>query len=104
MKWRAISRSLTLPSPGFIEPCIPTPAKSAPRGGDWCFELKHDGYRLMVRKAGRDVRIYSRRGADFTMRFPRLVDAAQRLRATSALIDGEGVVYDQRGMPDFNLI
>jgi ATP-dependent DNA ligase len=75
-----------------------------PSGSDWIFELKHDGYRLMVRKAGAEVRIYSRRGADFTKRFPRLVQAALRLRATSALLDGEGIVYDQNGMPDFNLI
>lgn len=104
MKWRATSNSITLPAPGFIEPCVPTPAKKPPRGADWWFELKHDGYRLMVRKAGRDVRIYSRRGADFTPRFPRLVEAAQRLRAVSALLDGEGIVYDQHGMPDFALI
>lgn len=58
----------------------------------------------MVRKDGLDVRVYSRRGADFTKRFPRLIDAARRLRATSALLDGEGIVYDRRGMPDFDLI
>jgi len=68
------------------------------------FELKLDGYRLMVRKDGGDVRVYSRRGADFTKRFPRLVAAARRLQAKSALLDGEGYVYDQHGMPDFNLI
>src|SRR5215218_9134211 len=58
----------------------------------------------MVRKAGVDVRIYSRNGADFTKRFPRLVSAARKLRATSALLDGEGIVYDQHGMPSFDLI
>ena len=103
MKWRP-SSSVTLPSPGFIEPCIPTAVKRAPTSADWVYELKMDGYRLMVGKSGPDVRIYSRRGADFTRRFPRLVDAVRRLRATSALLDGEGIVYDQRGMPDFNLI
>jgi bifunctional non-homologous end joining protein LigD len=103
MKWRP-SSSVTLPAFGFIEPCIPTTTKRAPAGPDWLFELKMDGYRLMVRKSGLDVRIYTRRGADFTKRFPRLVDAVRRLRATSALLDGEGIVYDQHGMPDFNLI
>jgi ATP-dependent DNA ligase len=76
MKWRAVSNSITLPAPGFIEPCIPTAAKRIPSGPDWVFELKLDGYRLHVRKAGSDVRVYSRRGADFTKRFPRLVKAA----------------------------
>ena len=68
------------------------------------YELKHDGYRLLIRKTGVDIRIYSRRGADFTKRFPRLVEAARRLRATSAVLDGQGIVYDQHGMPDFDLI
>jgi bifunctional non-homologous end joining protein LigD len=104
MKWRSASHSITLPAPGFIQPCIPTAAKRVPSGQAWVYELKLDGYRLHVRKSGTDVRIYSRRGADFTKRFPRLVKAAQRLRATSALLDGEGIVYDQHGMPDCNLI
>ncbi len=103
MKWRP-SSSVTLPAPGYVEPCIPTRAAKPPSGAAWIFELKHDGYRLMVRKDGREVRIYSKRGADFTSRYPRIVEATRRLRATSALIDGEGVVYDQHGMPSFDLI
>lgn len=103
MKWRP-SSSVTLPAAGFIPPCIPSPAKRAPSGSDWVFELKHDGYRLLVRKEGVEVRIYSRNGADFTKRFPRLVAAARKLRAVSALLDGEGIVYDQHGMPSFELI
>lgn len=104
MRWRKSSSSTTLPAPGFIEPCIPTIAKRVPAGPDWIYEIIYDGYRLMVRKAGVDVRIYSRRGADFTWRYPVVVHAAKRLRATSALLDGEGIVYDQHGMPDFNLV
>ena len=102
MRWR--NSSSVRPAPGFIEPCLPSIGKRIPAGADWVYELKLDGYRLMVRKAGVDVRVYSRNGADFTKRFPQLVKVAQRLRATSALLDGEGIVYDQHGMPDFNLI
>jgi bifunctional non-homologous end joining protein LigD len=102
MKWRATTSSITLPAPGFIEPCIPTAAKTPPKGSDWVYELKLDGYRLTVRKDGPEVRVYSRRGADFTKRFPRIVAATRRLRATSVLLDGEGIVYDSFGMPDFN--
>jgi ATP-dependent DNA ligase len=90
--------------PGFVPPCLPSIGKRVPSGFDWVYELKMDGYRLMVRKAGVDVRVYSRNGADFTKRFPQFVKVAQRLRATSALLDGEGIVDDQHGMPDFNLI
>jgi len=103
MKWRPNS-SVPLPSAGFIEPCIPSPVKRAPTSADWIYELKLDGYRLLARKDGREVRIYSRRGADFTGRFPRLVEGMRRLRATSALLDGEGVVYDHKGMPNFDYI
>jgi len=104
MKWRALSSSVTLPASGFIEPCIPSPAKKAPTSAGWVFELKHDGYRMMVRKADDQVRIYSRRGADFTARFPRIVEAIRRLKVRSALIDGEGVVFNDKGMPSFNMI
>jgi ATP-dependent DNA ligase len=103
MKWRPSSR-VTLPAPGFIEPCIPSLAKRAPKGPDWVYELKHDGYRLQVRRDGERVRIYSRRGADFTDRFPRIVDAARKLKVSSVVIDGEGIVYDEKGMPSFALI
>lgn len=73
-------------------------------GSDWVFEFKHDGYRLMVRKDGERVRIYTRRGADWTKRFPRVVAAVRLLKARSILIDGEGIVYDEQGMPNFALL
>ena len=103
MKWRP-SSSVTLPASGFIEPCIPSPVKRAPTSADWIYELKMDGYRLMVRRHDDKVRIYSRRGADFTLRFPRIVEAVRRLKVKSVLLDGEGIVYDQNGMPSFDLI
>ena len=103
MKWRP-SSSVTLPASGFIEPCIPSPVKRAPTSADWIYELKMDGYRLMVRRHDDKVRIYSRRGADFTLRFPRIVEAVRRLKAKSVVLDGEGVVYNQHGMPSFDLI
>jgi ATP-dependent DNA ligase len=102
MGWR--SGSSVRPASGFIAPCLPTVAKRAPAGPDWVYELKHDGYRLMVRRDGDRVRIFSRRGADFTPRFPRIVEAVRRLKVRSVLLDGEGIVYDQHGMPDFDLV
>lgn len=58
----------------------------------------------MVRKDDDRVRVYTRRGADWTKRFPRIVQAVRRLKATSVLIDGEGIVYDGKGMPSFALL
>jgi ATP-dependent DNA ligase len=102
MRWR--SGSSVRPASGFIEPCIPTKAARAPVRPDWVYEIKHDGYRLMVRKDGEHVRVYTRRGADWTKRFPRIVQAARKMKATSFLLDGEGIVYDGKGMPSFDLL
>ncbi len=102
MRWRS-SIKIT-PSAGFVEPCLPTVAKRAPTGADWVHEVKFDGYRLMIRKDDDRVRIYTRRGADWTKRFPRIVAAVHRLKAKSALIDGEGIVYNKDGMPSFDLL
>ena len=58
----------------------------------------------MVRKDEDRVRVFARRGADWTKRFPRIVSAVRKLKIDSALIDGEGIVYDAKGMPNFDLI
>src|ERR1700753_2472137 len=89
---------------GFIEPCLPAEARRPPAGPDWVFEIKHDGYRLLVHKRDDAVRIFSRAGADWTKRFPRIVNAVRKLGARSLLLDGEGVVHDAIGMPDFALL
>jgi bifunctional non-homologous end joining protein LigD len=102
MRWR--TGSSVRPAPGYIPPCLPTIAKQPPTGPDWVYELKHDGYRLLVRRQDTDVRVYSRNGANFTERFPRIVEAVRKLRVKSVLLDGEGIVYNGKGMPDFRLL
>jgi ATP-dependent DNA ligase len=100
MLWRTPSK--VRPAAGFIEPCIPTLAAKPPAGPQWVYEIKHDGYRLMVRKAGDRVRIYTRRGADWTARYPLIADAARALKARSALLDGEGVICGPDGVANFD--
>ena len=99
MRW---STSTVRASAGFIEPCLPTKADRAPIGPQWAYEIKHDGYRLMVRKVDDRVKIYTRRGADWTKRFPRIVEAVRRLRVRSVLLDGEGVIVNRKGMAVFD--
>jgi ATP-dependent DNA ligase len=65
----------TRPRLGIVEPCLPSPAKAPPSGPDWIHEIKHDGFRIMARRDGAGVRLFSRNGHDFTSRFP-LVAAA----------------------------
>ncbi|MGY3532600.1 ATP-dependent DNA ligase [Bradyrhizobium sp. USDA 4452] len=102
MRWSSTSK--VTPAAGWIEPCLPTVAKRAPTGDDWIFEIKHDGYRLMVRKHEERVRVFTRRGADWTKRFPRVVAAVRRLSVGSLMIDGEAIVYNKDGMPNFELL
>ena len=89
---------------GFIAPCLPTKAETLPSGGAWLHEIKHDGFRIIARKDGERVRLYSRPGNDFTRRFPLIVETLARLRARSCIIDGEAVACDDNGVASFNLI
>jgi len=85
---------------GFIEPCQPSKVARPPSGPLWVHEIKHDGYRLMVRRDGARVRCFTRNGHDWVDRFPAIVDAALRIKATSFLIDGEAVIAHDDGMSD----
>ena len=99
-RWENQSRVIA--APGFIEPCLPTVALRVPAGPQWVHEIKHDGYRLLVRKSAGNVRIYTRRGADWTKRFPAIVEAASKIKAASFYLDGEGVVCDADGIAAFD--
>jgi ATP-dependent DNA ligase len=56
---------LRLRPPGFIEPCLPSPAERPPTGADWVHEIKHDGYRLMARRDPVGIRLLTRNGHDW---------------------------------------
>jgi bifunctional non-homologous end joining protein LigD len=87
--------------PGLIEPCIPTLASRPPTGPQWVHEIKHDGYRLIARKQAGRVRLFTRRGYDWTDRYPLITKAVAALRASTATIDGEAVCYDANGLSVF---
>ena len=65
-------------------------------------EIKHDGYRLIVRRDGNRGRLYTRRGYNWSHRFPLVSNAAMRLKVRSAIIDGEAVVCGADGRSDFD--
>jgi len=93
----------TLPT-GFIAPCLPTKTDKLPSGGQWLHEIKHDGFRIIARKTGGRVRLYSRPGNDLTRRFPLIVETLARVRSRSCIIDGEAVACDDNGVASFDLI
>jgi bifunctional non-homologous end joining protein LigD len=66
---------------GFIEPYQPSKVARPPSGPLWVHEIKHDGYRLMVRREGERVRCFTRNGHDWADRFPVIVEAASRIKA-----------------------
>jgi bifunctional non-homologous end joining protein LigD len=95
--------SRTLPA-GFIAPCLPTKTPRPPCGALWLHEIKHDGFRVIARKDGARVKLYSRPGNDLSDRFSLIVEALAGLRSQSCIIDGEAVACDERGIAAFDLI
>lgn len=87
---------------GFVEPCRPSKAERPPSGPAWVHEVKHDGFRLMVRREGSRVRCFTKGGFDWADRFPAIVEAARRIKAQSFLIDGEAAICRPDGLSDFN--
>jgi bifunctional non-homologous end joining protein LigD len=57
---------------------------TAPQGREWVHEIKHDGYRLIVRRDGNRTRVFTRRGFDWIGRFPWIEEAVLSLKANSA--------------------
>src|SRR5258708_25365340 len=96
-------RMRALPA-GFIAPCLPTKTDKLPSGDLWLHEIKHDGFRVIARKDGERVRLYSRPGNDMTRRFLQIVEALARLRSRSCIIDGEAVACDDNGLASFERI
>jgi bifunctional non-homologous end joining protein LigD len=85
------------PSPIFaprksaFEPCIQTRGAKVPDRPEWIHEIKHDGYRLIIERAGKTVRLWTRNGHDWSSRYPLITEAALRNRNSSFVIDGEAV-------------
>src|SRR5215471_3322463 len=102
MIWRSRGRPLNGPA-NFIHPCQPTVASNPPSGPGWAHELKHDGYRLQIHVRSSRVRLYTMNGANWTSRYPLIVDEARRLKAT-VILDAEVVCANEDGVPDFNLL
>jgi bifunctional non-homologous end joining protein LigD len=77
---------------------------AVPEGDDWAFEIKWDGYRTIVHVADGAVRLQSSAGHDVTARWPEFDDLAASVNASSAILDGELVVFDDDGRPRFDLV
>ena len=104
MLWRNSPRGRPSNAPAaFIHPCRPIVAKQPPARPGWVHELKHDGYRLQIHVRDGRVRLYTMIGADWSKRYPRIVEAAARIKG-SAIMDAEGVCLDENGVPNFDIL
>ena len=95
------SRIRRMPPAGFIEPCLPSRAERPPSGPGWVHEIKHDGYRLIARKRDGRVRLFTRRGYDWTHKFPLIVEAMTTHPEPAFVVDGEAVCCDEDGVANF---
>jgi bifunctional non-homologous end joining protein LigD len=95
--------------PGFIAPQLAQQTTSAPQGEGWAHELKLDGYRIQIlirtddkeATEKRTAKLLTRKGLDWTARMPDIADAAAKLNVESAILDGEAVALDNRGVSNF---
>jgi bifunctional non-homologous end joining protein LigD len=88
-------------TPAFIAPQIPMLSAEPPTGPGWIHEIKHDGFRTLISIAGKGARAFTRSGLDWTDKYSRVIQACRKLRCQSALIDGEIIVQDEKGVSDF---
>ncbi len=91
--------------PAFISPELATSAAEPPEGEDWLHELKLDGYRIQIhidsQGSRRRVRLYTRKGLDWTPRMEAIAEAAEQLPVQAAILDGEVVVLNEQGGTSF---
>jgi ATP-dependent DNA ligase len=100
----AVMATRRIRTDSFIDPCVPALAAKPPSGPDWVHEIKHDGYRLIVRRDGKAVRLFTRRGCHWTDRYPAIATAAAKLRAKSFTPDGEAVVTGKDAVAVFDAL
>lgn len=87
--------------PSFIAPQLCETADIIPQGKDWAFEMKYDGYRLLLAIADGKCAAFTRSGLDWSSKFSAIIADGARLATRSALLDGEAVVLDDKGLSDF---
>jgi bifunctional non-homologous end joining protein LigD len=90
--------------PSFIEFALATSIEKVPSGSPWLHEIKFDGYRVQLHIANEDIKVFTRRGNDWTKRFKKIAADAYLINAGSAIIDGEIVVPTADGTTDFSVL
>ncbi len=90
--------------PAKLAPQLATLSAAAPTGTGWLVEPKFDGYRILARVEDGRVRLFTRNGHDWTAKLKSLAEAVKGLGASRSWLDGEIVILDDKGVPDFNAL
>lgn len=99
-----IPGAVLAPLPAKLSPQLATLATGVPTAGQWLYEIKFDGYRIMARIEHGKARLITRAGHDWSAKMPALLDELERLGLDSAWLDGEIVVLGADGAPNFNAL
>jgi bifunctional non-homologous end joining protein LigD len=97
-------RAVKAKLPAMMKPQLATLAEDIPARGEWRYELKFDGYRMLARLNDGHVKLFTREGRDWTAKLPKLEAALAALDVDDAWLDGEIVVLDKEGAPSFQLL
>ncbi|POM10797.1 DNA ligase D [Pseudomonas sp. WP001] len=100
---KASTRKAATAVPEAFSPQLATLVDRAPEG-DWHYEIKFDGYRILTRILKGEVRLFTRNGHDWTERLPRQAKALQALKLKDSWLDGEVVSLNDDGLPDFQAL
>jgi len=102
-KAKAPSKTTVSALPDTLAPQLATLVERAPTG-DWRYEIKFDGYRILARITDGDVRLLTRNGHDWTAKLPVQQKALTALNLKDSWLDGEMVVLNEQGLPDFQAL
>ncbi|MDM0028876.1 DNA ligase D [Variovorax saccharolyticus] len=100
----AVPGAVKAPLPPRLSPQLATLATGIPAAGQWLFEIKFDGYRIMTRIEKGQATLVTRGGHDWSARMPGLVRELNSLDLAATWLDGEIVVLDEKGLPSFNAL
>lgn len=98
------TRAKRAPMPDEVNVQLATLAEAAPSGDEWIHEIKFDGYRVVARVQDKRVSLLTRKALDWTHRMPTLAEAVTQLNLPDAIIDGEFVALDARGVSQFQML
>lgn len=87
-----------------VMPQLATLSKTIPKGKNWIFEIKYDGYRMLSFVENQKVQLFSRNQQSFNQKFEHIAKSLQSLQCDNFVLDGEVVVFDENGRSDFSLL